>query len=127
MQRFGDDEAGFSLADSDDPIRLVAWGFWSTEIAAAFAGALVNLGRARSATSMVLDATKLKPQRDEGQHALAQLMSSLVKLGITSVQVLTTSQLTKLQLLRLAGEASVKERLSFAPTPLEPPAKKRMP
>ncbi len=64
---------------------------------------------------MVLDASLLKPQREEGQHALSTLMLALGKLGITSMQVVTTSPLTRLQLVRIGNESSVREILQFLP------------
>jgi hypothetical protein len=47
----------------------------------------------------------LKPMREEGQRSFATLMKSLPSLGISSTSVLTTSHLTKLQLVRLATES----------------------
>ena|SRR5688572_33413618 len=107
MDRIGDDQAGFSVGY--DPVRgiilVIAWGFWNTEVATAFAPKVATACREqKAATGLVLDMKDLKPMREEGQRSFATLMKSLPSLGISRASVLTTSHLTKLQLVRLATE-----------------------
>jgi hypothetical protein len=106
MDRVGDDSAGFSIGH--DPVagtvRVTAWGFWSSEVAGSYATQVVGECRDKPGAGLVLDMTELKPMRDEGQRAFATVMRSLASLGITRVSIVTTSQMTKLQLVRLASE-----------------------
>jgi threonine/homoserine efflux transporter RhtA len=46
----------------------------------------------------------LKPMREEGQKSFASLVRALPSLAVTRATVVTSSQLTKLQLVRLAAE-----------------------
>jgi hypothetical protein len=106
MDRTGDDQAGFSVGY--DPVRgiilVIAWGFWNADVATAFAPKVATACREQAATGLVLDMKDLKPMREEGQRSFATLMKSLPSLGISRASVLTTSHLTKLQLVRLATE-----------------------
>jgi hypothetical protein len=107
MQRVGDETSGFSV-DVDmaaNAVRVKAWGFWSADIAAEFRIVVPDACRNRPrGTSIAFDMTALKPMRDEGQQAFGSVLAALPRLGITDTTVSTSSQLTKLQLLRLAGE-----------------------
>jgi hypothetical protein len=107
MDRIGDDQAGFSVGY--DPVRgiilVIAWGFWNAEVAMAFAAKVVSACRERKgATGLLLDMRDLKPMREEGQRSFASLVRSLPGLGVFRTTVVTTSHLTKLQLMRLATE-----------------------
>jgi hypothetical protein len=109
MKRSGNDQAGFSV-DLDAPaktVRVVAWGFWSPDVATAFGDAVVEAGGRATVAHLDFDMTRLKPMREEGQAAWRKVMTALPKLGaITQVSVTTGSQLTKLQLLRIAKDAA---------------------
>jgi hypothetical protein len=107
MDRIGDDQAGFSVGY--DPVRgiieVIAWGFWTADVATAFATKVASACRERpGSTSLVLDMKELKPMREEGQRSFATLVRALPSLGVSRASVVTTSQLTKLQLMRLATE-----------------------
>lgn len=107
MDRVGDDQAGFSV--SYDPVggivTVTAWGFWSVEVAAAFAAKVAAAIRERPGEhALVLDMRDLKPMREEGQKSFASLVRALPSLAVTRATVVTSSQLTKLQLVRLAAE-----------------------
>jgi hypothetical protein len=109
MDRVGDDQAGFSVGY--DPVggvvTVTAWGFWSADIAAAFAPKVATGIRERSGEhTLVLDMRELKPMREEGQKAFATLVRALPTLGVTHLSVVTSSQLTKLQLVRLVTETA---------------------
>jgi hypothetical protein len=115
MQRTGDDSAGFSV---DHPgtggILVKAWGFWSVDVAYAFATSVTNAcqGRSRGAI-LVLDMNDLKPMREEGQQSFSQLLAALSKLGIAQVSVMTTNPLTKLQLVRLVAASRSGTRVEW--------------
>ena len=106
MDRIGDDSAGFSVGQ--DPVagtvRVTGWGFWSPAVAASYATKVVAACRDKPGAGLVLDMTDLKPMREEGQRAFATVMRSLPALGVTRVSIVTASQMTKLQLVRLASE-----------------------
>ncbi len=107
MQQVGNEDAGFSVdVDSaTNAIRVRAWGFWGADIAAEFRTVVPDACRNRPrGASLAFDMTALKPMRDEGQQAFGSVLAALPRLGITDATVSTSSQLTKLQLLRLAGE-----------------------
>jgi hypothetical protein len=113
MQRFGEDQAGFSVAleAATRLVNVVAWGFWSRETAASFANIVLEACRkAPSGTCLILNMTDLKPMREEGQSAWTGLMNGLPSLGrIDRVAVTTGNALTKLQLLRLTKDSVIRE------------------
>ena len=114
---FGTDADGFSITfeEASRSLRVRAYGFWSPEIAAAFAPSVLDACRPpRRTATVIVDASDLKPQRDEGQAALKSLFSALPGLGIATVSVLTDNALTKLQLMRLANAGPVKTIIQFA-------------
>jgi hypothetical protein len=106
MHRFGDDLAGFSIGH--DPaagtVLVTCWGFWNVELAASFGATVAEACRQQRGSSLTLDMSDLKPMREEGQRSFGSLMRSLPSLGVTRTSVVTTSHLTKLQLMRLATE-----------------------
>jgi hypothetical protein len=114
MERVGNDEAGFSVVrDPHGPVRVVGWGFWGPDVAQAFDKAVLGACRLSGASRLVLDMTELKPMRDEGQRAFASTFTMLKMVGITHTSVLTSSHLTKLQLLRIAKDSGPKEGVQF--------------
>jgi hypothetical protein len=123
MKRIGDDQAGFSVTlDAEaGAVRVRAWGFWSVEVATAFAGTVAEVcyggpkGRA-----LLMDMTGLKPMRDEGQQSFGTLMAALPKLGIARASVAIDSHLTKLQLLRLVAEHGRKDCVQFTSGAVDP-------
>lgn len=123
MKRVGDDLAGFST-DYDvevGAVRVRAWGFWSASIAESFVQAVSDACRSSpKGASLLMDMADLKPLREEGQRAFGGLVGCLRELGISRTTVMTTSHLTKLQLLRLVAEHAPKDSVEFAPTDLGP-------
>jgi len=116
MDRVGDDGAGFSLEyePSSSSVRVRAWGFWSVEIALAFGSKVREACKNRPpGTTLQLDMTHLKPMRDEGQLAFTALIEALPGLGIANTVIATGSQLTKLQLLRIAGDPAKRPHIQF--------------
>ncbi len=107
MDRVGDDQAGYSV--SYDPVEgvvmVTGWGFWNPDVAASFATKVATALRDVAGTkALVLDMRELKPMREEGQKSFGSLVRALPTLGVSRATVVTSSQLTKLQLVRLATE-----------------------
>jgi hypothetical protein len=116
MDRFGNDDAGFSVDFDATAITIAVhgWGFWSAEIASAFDTTVRKVcSRSPKGASLLIDMSHLKPMREEGQRAFARLMGELRALGIVKTIVTTTSQLTKLQLIRLSAEAGAAASVQF--------------
>ena len=116
MKTIGDDQAGFSVAFDTEAgaVRVRGWGFWSVEVATAFAGAVVEVCHARPKGGVLfMDMTGLKPMRDEGQQSFGTVMAALPKLGIARASVVIDSPLTKLQLLRLVTQHGRKDCVQF--------------
>jgi len=107
MIKVGDEAAGFCVAPDvgDQVLRVVGHGFWNAEVALMFEprvqGALQAYPRV---TRVVFDFRLLKPLRDEGQQGFSQVLSALKMATPLQVSVLTSSPLTKLQLLRIVKE-----------------------
>jgi hypothetical protein len=114
---FGTDAEGFAVGMSEDAssVQVRVWGFWSSDLAARFVGAVTSACSSFAVPRMILDATELKPQRDAGQEALAALMATLSALRITRVVVMTASPLTRLQLMRIVKERGIKHLVPFVP------------
>jgi hypothetical protein len=121
MHRCGDDDDGFSVtSDKAASVVLVqAWGFWGAPIAEAFAGSVEQECRGSGIPSraivLSLAAAQLKPQREVGEAAFRALFALVSKLGITRISV-TTNALTKLQILRIGKEESVRGLIEFTNT-----------
>jgi hypothetical protein len=112
MHKVGNEDSGYSVDfdASTRTVQVVAWGFWSSEIAAGFSKAVVNAWRgARNATRLAIDASGLKPQNEAGQAAFRTLLELVSKLAIARTSVTTRSPLTKMQLLRLVNEVGAKD------------------
>jgi hypothetical protein len=115
MQRVGDDTTGFSVAVvSPGTVGVAGWGFWSIDVALAFANAVSDAVRGQPrGVKLRIDMSRLKPMREQGQQAFAALMRGLKELGITQTQVVTANPLTKLQLVRLASESAPGARIEW--------------
>lgn len=118
-KQFGDPTGGFSVAmdAAGGEVTVVAWGFWSVEVAMSFEGPTREACSHPSVSKLVLDMTSLKPMRDEGQKGVGDVIRELPPLGINTITVITSSQLTKLQLLRLARETGMKDAINFIERP----------
>jgi len=116
MKKVGNDQAGFSVVFDAEAraVRVRAWGFWSADVATAFAKTIVDvcLGTPKGGV-LFLDMTGFKPMRDEGQASFGTLMAALPKLGILRAIVTVDNPLTKLQLLRLVTEHGRKDSVEF--------------
>jgi len=115
--RMGDDTTGFSLEFGPLPpcVHVRAWGFWSAEIASSFGSVVRDACRGRPrGTTLELDMKDLKPMREEGQQSVTKLLDALPTLGITATVIKTSSELTKLQMMRLVGERAKTAHVQFA-------------
>ncbi len=90
---------------STSTLRVRGWGFWAPDVALQF-GSIVNglLQTHADVTTLIMDLTKLKPMRDEGQESFGVLVASLRRKGGPHLTISTNSHLTKLQLLRIVAE-----------------------
>jgi hypothetical protein len=116
VETIGDPDAGFSVQYDAEVgvVRVVGWGFWSIEVSVRFDEAVrTACGSAPAGTRVLMDMTHLKPLRDEGQRAFGAAVEALKRLGNTELSVVTTSHLTKLQLMRLAKEAGALDSTQF--------------
>lgn len=114
--RVGDEVAGFSvsLEVGDSALRIVGYGFWAAETAQNFFPSVRDALLARPNVSrVVFDFRTLKPLRDEGQQGFLQLLVALRGLTHPNVCVLTSSPLTKLQLLRIVKESGCSNWIEF--------------
>ena len=98
-----DDESGFSVETGALGVRVEAWGFWDAPTCLRFPTAVLEAVRGAPQRSVVIDATRLKPQRDEGQAAFRDLALTTSKLGVR-VELLVTNPITKMQLARILRE-----------------------
>lgn len=116
MIRVGDEIAGFSItAETGDLVlKVVGHGFWDVDVARSFCprirDAIISYPRL---TRLVFDFRGLKPLRDEGQAGFAQVLSILRSSAPPQVSVLTSSPLTKLQLLRIVKENGGGDWIAF--------------
>ena len=112
----GNTAGGYRVeADDTSNVRVVAWGFWDVEVAERFSGDVCGVCRRNfKTTQLVLDMGALKPMRDEGQHGFSEVISSLSVMNVESATVLTASQLTKLQLMRIVKANDRTGRVRFA-------------
>lgn len=116
MQVIGTEDAGFSVDfDTEENIvHVVGWGFWKANVASAFDRVVIDTCLyVPFGANLIMDMSRLKPMPEEGQRAFANTVATLKDSKIARVSVITASQLTKLQLLRLAREAAPKEKVHF--------------
>lgn len=110
----GDSEGGFSTRFNMGALRVQAWGFWPREVAEKFGPAVCNACQmAPGIRKLEFNMTRLKPMRDEGQEGFGRIMNALQELPVSEVVVMTSSQLTKLQLLRIAREKAPQDIVRF--------------
>ena len=114
-KQVGDASGGYSVsADAESgEVQVTAWGFWSIDVATNFRPTLLEACAARLSKRLVLDMRTLRPMRDEGQQSVSAVLAALPGLGIERATIITSSQLTKLQLLRIVRESVAKDRVDF--------------
>ncbi len=117
LQRYGDEEAGFSIAvdEAGSAVRMEGWGFWNAGLATEFGRVSVDACRsARKPWHLFLELGRLRPLREEGQQAFARLVSALPMLGATRAVVVAKSALTRMQLMRIARESIARDLVEFS-------------
>ena len=103
MPRVGNDQAGFSIEEATHGVRVQVWGFWDSTVAACFAKAVIDACRAaRSPVHLFVDATELKPQREEGQAAWEDLLTLVARAAIARADIKVTNAITRMQMVRIA-------------------------
>lgn len=103
-----------SLEVGDSALRIVGYGFWASDTAKDFFPSVRDALLAHPNVSrVVFDFRTLKPLRDEGQHGFLQILVALGSLTHPNVCVLTSSPLTKLQLLRIVKESGCSNWVEF--------------
>lgn len=108
MVKVGDEVAGFSITPEvgDLALRIVGYGFWDVDVARSFGPRVCDaLATCPDVTRFVFDFRLLKPLRDEGQQGFSQVLATLRASTPVQVSVMTSSPLTKLQLLRIVKES----------------------
>jgi hypothetical protein len=97
----GNETDGFSIVPDTGSgvLRARAWGFWSDDLARAFADALVR--SAFTAKRAEIDACGLKPQPDSVQAILGACLGRAAAVGANQMVFTTENAITKLQLARI--------------------------
>ena len=116
----GDGNDGFRLTEyrNESAIRIDCWGFWPAEVAESFARETIS--GCRSAIPpfhLLVDASDLKPQSDEGQAALQRTFRYLATAEVASAVVSAGNILTRMQLNRIANESGVSSVVAFTDAP----------
>lgn len=112
----GDPSEGFSVeVDAGNGfVRVRCWGFWGLALCREFSAAVVRgCTASHRQAHLLIDVADLKPMREEGQAAFAAAMIGARRCGVAGISLLTGSQLTKLQLLRIVRESSVRDTVRF--------------
>lgn len=114
-KQVGDATGGFSVQSDVESaeVQVKAWGFWSVDAATAFRTMVLDACTPLTFKRLLLDFRALKPMRDEGQQGVSAVMAALPRIGIERTTVITSSHLTKLQLLRIVRETAAKDRVEF--------------
>jgi hypothetical protein len=123
----GTEADGFRLTHTpgENELRIEGWGYWDAETCKAFgrhAGAALE--KLTPPIVVVLAASVLKPQGTEGQDALRAFFKRAAGLPGSQARALATNVLTRMQLTRLAREASLALGFDDKPTST-PPIKAR--
>lgn len=111
----GGEAGGFRVTGTPNAaLRIETWGYWSPEVASAFARDAPPLAQRLAPTAMfTLDATNLKPQGADGQEAMRALLRALAPLSFAKAVVLASNVLTSMQIARLLRECKLENRLTF--------------
>jgi hypothetical protein len=111
----GTEAGGFRFtAGAHGAVRVAAWGYWPSDVVAAFAKEAPLASQRLSATGVfTLDAMSLKPQGAEGQEALRTLFRALAAVTFTKGTIVSSNALTRMQLQRLVRECGMDGRISF--------------
>lgn len=114
MESFGSEEEGFAVGVSDvvRAVHVRVWGFWGADTATVFPKRVLD--SYRQGYAITVDATALKPLREVGETAFADLMTALSRQGVQRVTVRVSSPLSRLQLIRIARGCSLGSMMQVA-------------
>jgi hypothetical protein len=115
--RRGNDQQGFTveLDPQTNVVHVSAWGFWGSDVAAAFPEDVLEVSAdARPGFGLLFDCGSLPPQRAEGQEAWSRLVRELDG-EVGPVCAVVPNAVTKLQLVRIS-KVNVAHRWSFFST-----------
>jgi len=95
-------------------LRITVWGYWTPEVARAFATEAQAAAQKLMPTStLVVEAAALKPQGPDAQEAWRGFFRGLVGLVFARAVVVGANALTRMQLTRLVRESGVDGRVEF--------------
>ena len=116
----GNSDDGFRLTvyRNESAVRVDCWGFWPQEVAESFAQETISSCRsALPPIHLLVDASNLKPQSEEGQAALRRVLRYLVTAEVATAVVSARNILTRMQLNRIANESGVSSVVAFTDAP----------
>jgi hypothetical protein len=119
----GTESDGFRLTHTPGGRELTfeCWGYWDPETCRAFVRhAAAALEKATPPIVLVLSASVLKPQSQEGQDAIRGVLRRVAAVPQVRVNVFATNVLTRMQLTRLAREAQLEFGFVDQPTSTPP-------
>lgn len=103
MGNVSDSKGGFAYDVEGEVLKVSGWGFWTEQICAQFALAILDEMQPLAAGRIVeLSFADLKPLREAGQAALKRLFVLARQGVVLRIGIQVDSHLTKLQLKRLA-------------------------
>jgi hypothetical protein len=116
----GTSDDGFRLRvyRNESAVRVDCRGFWPPEVAESFARETIS--GCRSAIPpfhLLVDASDLKPQSEDGQAALRRMLRYLATAEVASAVVSARNILTRMQLNRITNESGVSSVVAFADAP----------
>jgi hypothetical protein len=101
-------------------LRIAGWGYWDAETCQAFARHVgAALDKLTPPIALLFDASVLKPQALEGQEVIRAFFRRTASMPRSSVSVLATNVLTRMQLTRLSRECSLE--IGFSDQPMSTP------
>lgn len=111
----GSEAGGFRIsANATGTLRVLVWGYWTPDVARAFAvDAPAAAQKLMPTSTVVVEGAALKPQGPDGQDAWRTLFRALVPLTFARAVIVGTNALTRMQLARLLRETGVDGRVEF--------------
>lgn len=111
----GSEAGGFRLsANATSTLRMTVWGYWTPDVARAFAvDAQAAAQKLMPTSTLVVEAAELKPQGPDGQDAWRSFFRGLVPLTFARAVIVGPNALTRMQLARLLRESGVDGRVEF--------------
>ncbi len=106
---------GFRITVASSLLSINVWGYWPSEVAAAFTREATAIShKSMRVSALLLDASALKPQGAEGQEALRVMFKVLASMGVAKGTFITDSLFCKMQLVRLLRECGLEQYVAAA-------------